>query len=133
MPGALWRRAFPGQVRELRELRRWIDSLLPDCRARDDVLTVTTELAANAIRHTASGQDGSFAVGIARLRGVVRIAVADGGAPSAPRIVDDPDAEYGRGLIIVASLSVQFGQCGDERGRVVWADVAYPADDTAPI
>jgi hypothetical protein len=34
-------------------LRRWLESVLPDRPARDDVACVATELGSNAIRHTA--------------------------------------------------------------------------------
>ena len=34
--GLRWRRAFPGEERQLSLLRRWIASLLPECPARDD-------------------------------------------------------------------------------------------------
>lgn len=57
-----WRRVFPGQEAELRQVRYWLGELLPDCPARGDVVTVTIELAANAIRHSASGLGGFFAV-----------------------------------------------------------------------
>lgn len=45
------RRAFPGALRQPCLMRRWIQSLLLDEPARDDVLIVATEVASNAIRH----------------------------------------------------------------------------------
>jgi anti-sigma regulatory factor (Ser/Thr protein kinase) len=126
--GSRWRRVFPGEESQLRALRRWLASLLPDCPARDDVASVATELCSNAIRHTASGQDGSFAVEIIWLDrpAGVRLAVADGGAPAGPRMIDDPMAENGRGLMLVHGLSARTGVAGDEHGRVVWADIPWP-------
>ena len=62
-----WRRLFPGHKRELSQMRRWLSALLPDCPARDDLLSIATELASNALQHTASGRDGGwFAVEITR-------------------------------------------------------------------
>ena len=58
----------------------------------------------------------------------VRVAVADGGAPTGPRLIEDPQGEHGRGLLIVRSLSCRLGVCGDERGRLVWAEVAWTGD-----
>jgi serine/threonine-protein kinase RsbW len=129
-PGARlrWRRVFPGEERQLGLLRRWLTSLLPDCPARDDVVCVATELATNAVRHTASGRGGWFAVEIARHQSVVRVSVTDDGASSAPEVIDDPAGEHGRGLLVVCGLSERTGVCGDHRGRVVWADV--PSEDT---
>jgi hypothetical protein len=131
LPGLRWRRVFPGEERQLAALRRWLSSLLPDCPARDDVLSVATELGGNAICHTASGRGGWFAVEIAWHQRVVRVAVADCGAAAGPRVVDDPAGEHGRGLLVVRGLAARTGQCGDERGRLVWADVPW-GDAGAP-
>lgn len=124
-PELRWRRVFPGEERQLGLLRRWLGSLLPQCPARDDVTCVVSELAANAIRHTASRRSGWFAVEVTWYGPVVRIAVADSGAPTGPRVVDDPDCENGRGLLVVRGLSVRSGVCGDHRGRLVWADIPW--------
>jgi len=122
-----WRRVFPGEERQLGVLRRWLESLLPDCAARDDVTSVATELGTNAVRHTASGDGGWFAVEVTWHQPAVRVAVADCGSPGGPRVIDDPASEDGRGLLLVRGLSVRTGVCGDHRGRLVWADV--PWDD----
>jgi len=123
-PGLRWRRVFPGEERQLGVLRRWLEALLPECPARGDVASVATELGTNAA-HTASGRGGWFAVEITWHRQAVRVAVADGGAPGAPRVIDDLAAEHGRGLLVVRGLSVRTGVCGDHRGRLVWADVPW--------
>lgn len=122
-PNLRWRRVFPGEEHQPRVLRRWLASLLPECPARDDVTCVASELGANAIRHTASGRGGWFAAEITWYGTMVRVAVADAGAPSGPCLVDDPGSENGRGLIVVRGLSVGSGVCGDHRGRLVWADI----------
>jgi hypothetical protein len=123
---------FPGEERQLGLLRRWLGSLLPQCPARDDVTCVASELGANAISHTASGRGGWFAHEITWYGTMVRIAVADSGAPTGPRVVDDPDSENGRGLLVVRGLSMRSGVCGDHRGRLVWADIPW-ADPAAPL
>ena len=125
-PGLRWRRVFPGEAGQLGVLRRWLELLLPECPARGDVAYVATELGANAVRHTASGQGGWFAVEITMHRQAVRVAVADGGAPGEPRVLDDPMGEHGRGLLVVQGLSARTGVSGDHRGRLVWADVPWP-------
>ena len=125
-----WQKGFPGVERELGAMRRWLASVLPDCPSRDDVASVATELAANAIQHTTSGLHGWFQVEVTRRGRLVRVAVADGGAPGVPRLVDDPLVEHGRGLVIVAALSLRMGSCGNEGGRLVWADV--PWDGQSP-
>lgn len=125
VPGMRWRRVFPGEEGQLGVLRRWLASLLPESPARDDLATVATELASNTLRHTASGRGGWFAVEITWHEPVVRVAVADGGGPTEPQVIEDPAAEHGRGLLVVRGLSVRTGVSGDHRGRLVWADVRW--------
>ena len=57
-----WRQVFLGEERQLGLLRRWLVACLPECPARDDVISVATELGTNAILHTASGRGGWFSV-----------------------------------------------------------------------
>lgn len=125
-----WRMDFPGNEWEMRTVRRWLESVLPPCLARDDVLTVAIELATNAVDHTRSGQGGVFRVEIIWQPKVVRVAVTDQGAPDGPRIIESSEGEEGRGLLIVRELSVRVGVRGDERGRVVWSEIAW--DGPAP-
>jgi serine/threonine-protein kinase RsbW len=124
-PGTPSNRVFPGEARQLSLVRRWLASLLPDCPARDDMACVATELATNAIRHTASGRGGYFIVEITNLGSAVRVAVTDGGAANGPLLIHDPAGEHGRGLIVIAGLSVRDGVSGDPRSRTVWADVPW--------
>lgn len=127
VPGLRWRRVVPGEERQLGVVRRWLESLLPPCAARDDVAVVASELVGNAVKHTASGRGGQLAVEIGWHGPVVRVAVADCGAPTAPRVIEDLAGEHGRGLLLVRGLSARTGVCGDDRGRLVWADVPWVA------
>jgi anti-sigma regulatory factor (Ser/Thr protein kinase) len=129
--GARWRRVFPGEERQLSLVRRWLESLLPDCPARDDELFIATELGTNAIRHTASGRGGRFVLDVVRQKSAVRVAVEDSGAAGAPQVIDDPEGEQGRGLLAVQGLSVRLGVLGDHRGRTVWAEVPWADADAA--
>jgi anti-sigma regulatory factor (Ser/Thr protein kinase) len=125
LPGTKWRRTFPGEVRQLGVVRRWLESLLPDCPARDDLACVATELGTNAILHTASGQGGYFVLEITWQGPAVRVAVEDNGAAGTPQVIDDPAGEQGRGLLVVQGLSERFGVSGEQRGRTVWAEIAW--------
>jgi hypothetical protein len=124
-----WRRTFPGEPRQLGELRRWIASVLPPRPSPDDVTSVADELASNAICHTRSGQGGEFTVEITRQGRLVRVMVTDGGASGGPRLVDKPDGEGGRGLVVVNALTVRAGVDGDHHGRAVWADIDWAGDE----
>jgi hypothetical protein len=126
-----WRQLFRGEKHELQRLRRWLAGLLPDRPARDDLLSVAVELATNAIQHTASGQDGWFAVEVAWHGPVIRVAVADGGAAGGPCLNDDPMSDRGRGLVIVHALSLCTGVSGDQRGRTVWAEIPWAPEPAA--
>lgn len=128
-----WRQVLPGRQRELSELRRWLSSLLPECPARDDVISVASELGANALRHTSSGSPGgSFTVEVAWRQSMVHVAVTDGGGLDEPRVIEDPNGERGRGLLLVRGLSARTGWTGDERGRVVWAQIPWPGAGVVP-
>ena len=126
-----WRQVFSGEERQLGLMRRWLAACLPECPARDDVVSVATELGSNAILHTASGRGGWFAVELTWDQSTVRVAVADHGGPAEPHMIEDPDGEHGRGLLLVHGLSARTGVTGNEQGRIVWAEIAWdgPAPD----
>lgn len=124
-----WWRVFPGDPKQVAEMRRWIEGVLPSCPARDDVTEVASELAANAICHTLSGDDGEFGVRITREPRLAVIAVADGGGATGPRLVDDPLAERGRGLRIVYALAARVTVRGGANGRIVEASVPWPDEN----
>jgi hypothetical protein len=125
------RRVFEGEERELGVMRQWLASVLPECPARDDVISVATELASNALRHTASGDGGWFAAEITWQEPAVRIGVTDGGSPAEPHVIENPDDEHGRGLLLVQGLSLRTGVTGDRHGRLVWAEVAWDGPPAA--
>ncbi len=113
-------------------MRRWLASLLADSATRENVALIATELAGNAIRHTASGQGGAFAVEVTRHEAIIRVAVADGGAAGEPALIDEPGADSGRGLQVVRGLAIDTGVRGDRQGRLVWADVLDSCSIPAP-
>ena len=126
-PFPRWRRVFPGRDDQVREVRRWLARLLPGAPERDDVVVVAVELVTNAIRHTASGRGGLVMVEVTWCGPVLRVAVADDGAAGGPRLAAGQAglAEGGRGLHLVRALTASTGVCGDDRGRLVWADIAW--------
>jgi serine/threonine-protein kinase RsbW len=125
VPGLSWERVFPGEAEQVAAVRRWITSLLPDCPSRADLVLVASELAGNAIRHTASGQGGTFAVGVAWGGEYVLVAVDDAGRAGEPRVVDDPAGEGGRGLLVVRELSARMSVSETDAGRRVSAEISW--------
>ncbi len=119
---------FPGHASAVSQARRFVaDVLGDDFPGRDEVLLLVSEIAANAIRHSASGHGGEFEVTVSVTGGLVRIEVGDQGGASEPRLTGQdaaPDAlTGGRGLRIVDALATKWGHAGDELGRVVWFEV----------
>jgi Histidine kinase-like ATPase domain len=124
-----WARTFPGVAASVPEARGFVAGLLTGCPARDVLIACASELCANAIAHTASGNGGAFIVEVACPRdGLARIAVTDdGGAVSAPAAgVPDPMADGGRGLALVAACTSRWGWVEAEPGRTVWAEACWP-------
>jgi hypothetical protein len=93
---------------------------------------VAVELGTNAIRHTLSGRGGWFTVEVTWHGPVVRVAVADDGAATGPRVNGDAMSDGGRGLVIVHALSTRTGVSGNHFGRTVWAEIPW-GPDPAPI
>jgi anti-sigma regulatory factor (Ser/Thr protein kinase) len=98
-----------------------------DVRADSDVeVLLTSELVTNAIRHTA----GAVALGIRSARGQFRVDVHDARL-SLPVLAGAPaDAEAGRGLLLVASLSSPWGFYRTPAGKAVYFTLAFQPDLT---
>jgi signal transduction histidine kinase len=78
-------------------------------------------------RHSPAGQDGGeFTVTVRTGPGWARIEVSDAGTGEwhAPQGAD-LDAEYGRGLAIVAALADKLGHDITADGQTVWAEVGW--------
>jgi hypothetical protein len=109
-------------------LRRWDAT---DCA--DDVAAVLSELLTNALRHGRPQAAGSIRLGLLHPGPCVLCAVADPSNQVPVPREPDWDAETGRGLQVVASLSHRWGYCPapDQRGKVVWATVLTGATNSA--
>jgi serine/threonine-protein kinase RsbW len=123
-----WVRTFRGTPSSVPEARRLVAELLAGCPAREVLMTCVSELCANAIAHTDSGDGGVFIVEVDLPRpGVARIAVTDEGGPSLPvagRL--NLMAEGGRGLAMVAACAARWGYADAYPGRTVWAEACWP-------
>lgn len=122
-------------------LRRWQLTALADT-----VELLVSELVSNAIRAAArvAGQPGSGAqreaceppiwFWLASDRRSVLIQVWDGDHHHPARREQEPDAEAGRGLLLVEALSEQWG-CytpDGQSGKIVWAICAQPGIERCP-
>lgn len=121
-----WSRRFAGTPRQVACARHWIQELLPSCSAQQDLVTIASELAANAVKHTRSQrQGGVFSVEISWNPDVIRLVVGDQGSPTPPVVVIDSDGIGGLGLFVVSKLAQKWGVTGGEDGRNVWADIPW--------
>jgi anti-sigma regulatory factor (Ser/Thr protein kinase) len=127
-------RTFRGTPASVPEARRFVAELLAGCPAREVLMTCVSELCANAIAHTDSGNGGVFIVEVDLPRpGVARIAVTDEGGPSLPAAGSlDLMAEGGRGLAMVAACTNRWGYADAYPGRTVWAEACWPVPVLSP-
>ena len=107
----------PGHARE------WVRGLLEDLDAPEDaryaVTLVVDELVTNATLHAATRMQ----VTVGRKNGLYRCVVRDECTDGPyPRIIETADG-YGRGLRVVALLSVSWGVERDSGGTSVWAEI----------
>ncbi|ACU68974.1 putative anti-sigma regulatory factor, serine/threonine protein kinase [Catenulispora acidiphila DSM 44928] len=129
-----WSRSFPGLAENLAEVRQFIQMVLGDAPGAELVVLAGSELAGNAIVHTASGAPGGqFVVHLAAFADRWQVRVDDAGSPTEPRVLVDSmdehcdwDSESGRGLAMVASISRKWGVLGDRAARAVWAEIPCP-------
>jgi anti-sigma regulatory factor (Ser/Thr protein kinase) len=96
-------------------------------QVHDDVALVVSELFTNALVHTDSTE---ITCRLQTTAETVYLAITDQGrGPSGPQ-VREPDAESGRGLLLVNALAELWGVSNEQgRGRTVWA--ILPWDEPA--
>ncbi|GAA2875993.1 hypothetical protein GCM10010517_37040 [Streptosporangium fragile] len=116
-------RHFLGSPASITEARRFVTRFLANWPIAETAELIVSELATNAVRHTASGAfGGRFLVTIEAAHDRVWLGVLDEGGPRFPDVRPcGQDDEGGRGLLLVSALADSWGVSGDERGRTVWA------------
>lgn len=103
-------------------------------RVSETVAVVVAELAANAATHgRVAGRDFALTLSLLEAAQTVRVEMADTRAeawPSAaPPPPAGPDAETGRGMLLVDALATRWGVAGrtDGPGKTVWAELVMTA------
>ncbi|MGW1725743.1 ATP-binding protein [Streptomyces sp. NPDC002306] len=99
----------------------------------DDAVAVVSELVTNAVTHTGSAR---ITCRLRAVPGRVHLEVEDeshGAGHPVPR-QPHPDDQGGRGLLLVAALSGDWGvrDTADRGGRIVWAELLTPDTDSRP-
>jgi serine/threonine-protein kinase RsbW len=119
-------RIFAGSPNEVRNVRSFVDQLILGCPVADDIVLLASELAANAVMHTASGADGTFSVSVRTDDGNIRVEVHDLGSGKAPTLHNSAvTTEAGRGLRLVEMIAARWGHSGGQCGRIVWFEVEW--------
>jgi len=137
-PNMLGQAMFPGRGESVAAARMFVRRALIARYGTvvEDVVLLTSELVANAIRHSDSGRlpDGTVTVTLSEpADGIFRVEVVDAGSPAAEpraRLDADPVSEGGRGLYLVDLLADKWGSHLYDNGRVVWFEVGLTGDGT---
>ena len=121
-------RVFPGEARQVPQVRAFVARALAGCPAREALLTCVSELAANAITHTASGAGGAFTVEVCwPAPGVARVAVTDAGAAPPADADTDPGALH-EPVPVPAAAARPPGQPAKPDGQAATASVPALAE-----
>ena len=126
-------RVFLGTPDQIRAVRGYVRTGFAGHAAAQDAELVASELATNAVSHSASGLPGGiFLVHLARLTPAdVAIIVTDQGGTGHPRQPDtDLDSESGRGLAVVHALSSLLASSRDDHYHSVLAVISSPQEPT---
>jgi anti-sigma regulatory factor (Ser/Thr protein kinase) len=124
----------------VRSARRWTKGLLaPSCSGDlvDTAVLLVSELVTNAIQaccgaaHAGGPDPGRIELAITRTGARIRIEVADSACRSFPVLArQGADGEGGRGLQVIAMLSLRWGCRAGPGGKVVWCEL--PGNDQLP-
>jgi len=94
----------------------------------DAALLLTSELVTNAVRHEAGQRAQAVVLAIVCSRGRLRVDVHDT-SRSLPAVAEVPaDAETGRGLLLVETLSDEWGFYRTPAGKAVYFTLAFEPD-----
>jgi anti-sigma regulatory factor (Ser/Thr protein kinase) len=118
--------SLPGQPASVPIARRFVRDVLNGCPRPDDLALAATELAANAVVWSASGEGGTFAIQVRTAPRWARGEVSDSGPADLP----GPPGN-GWGLCLVRAVTDRAGTThGPGRPRTAWAEVTWPASGT---
>ena len=128
---------FDGRPHSVKDARAWLTARMriagvPEEAAENAVLLLS-ELATNSLAHSPSGAPGgTFTVRAFFSPGRLRIEVRDNGPadfplPTAP---PNPEAEHGRGLLLVDALAHHWGRFDSDHGPGMFAELRWNTQPT---
>ncbi|MEV6245442.1 ATP-binding protein [Streptomyces sp. NPDC051742] len=119
--------AVPGEFRLLRGAVRSTLGQWGVLAAADEVELVVTELATNVMKHVGEGASATLVLEPRGSRLRVELHDKSSVVPKRDGIADC-EQECGRGLHLVASMSVDWGTLLTGTGKAVWCEVSVIAD-----
>lgn len=129
------KRRFPGLPSQIAYARRFVERQMSASPEMPTATLLTSELATNAITHSASGRaTGKFEVCVHVAPGWARVEVRDLGSTTEaphPQHRDPYDTdENGRGLDLVEALATKWDSepRHDGMGRRVWFELVWDRD-----
>lgn len=119
---------FPCEPASVKDARDWLSRRLNlthvPASTTHDALLILSELATNALLHSPAGARArAFFVSVFVSRNCLRVSVHGGGDTCVPvlrPVQADPEAEHGRGLFLVDSLSTTWGVEPTRQGQAVF-------------
>ena len=121
-----WEQTYPGTASQLRHVRSALRDFLGDCPLTDDAVFLLSELCANAVLHSDSGQPGgTFTVRAQHaVNDYVRGEVEDQGSDWHGDL--SAAATRPHGLYLLLALASAHGVEQHGRAHVVWFRLDYP-------
>ena len=119
--------SLPAEAASVPTARRFVRTTLEGLGLRpawEAAEMLVSEIVTNAVLHART----AFTVDVVREDDVVRISVRDGSRAVPRQRAYGTDSTTGRGLRLVATLSVAWGVERDEDGKTVWFEVLTVGD-----
>lgn len=105
-------------------------AFLAGCPTAEDAVLLASELATNAITHSASGQPGgTFTIRVHIQGGCIHAQVEDQGSTWNGQITAGRSPH---GLYLLRHLSAACGTWRDQHGWITWFTIGSPATTPAP-
>ena len=118
--------SFSPLAEHVGDVRRFVESSLADwerVQAREIVVLLASELAANVVVHAEHDLGDEFVVQVVRNADLVRVEVSDH-HPVIPVVGDGSlDKSFGRELLLLDALATTWGGIPEAKGKVMWFEV----------